>query len=369
MPSRLLAQLDTAIDAAKDEPLVRDRLRAERAGVLARHGNIGQCRRIVNELRSRTAAVNDAELAGWLSLAEGMADHFESLSPRAKQRFVRAHALAQSSGLVQLQALAAAWLAITEWNDARWPEAVGHLAESLKLAALDAHSARARACLVAADAYHFAGDVTRAQTWFERAREHANADGDTSMVSALLYNRASCRANAVSLADAFGQADPAEAARALLEAESTGHFDAGVGTASLKSVVPMMRAQTLVVMGRFAEALAIYQAHLEAAKEQGYGPHVARVRADMALCHLRLGQQPMDIEAATDAAGQLVDSATHPDDRAAALARAATVARAGGLLDQALAWQNRADDALVAFRADQVRLASMLDQALAPPAS
>ena len=52
MASRLLAQLDAEIDAAKD-PLQRERLRAERAGVLARHGNIGQARRIVNELRSR----------------------------------------------------------------------------------------------------------------------------------------------------------------------------------------------------------------------------------------------------------------------------------------------------------------------------
>ena len=43
---------------------------------------------------------------------------------------------------------------------------------------------------------------------------------------------------------------------ALMGAESIGHYDAGVGTASLGSLVPMLRAQVLTAQGRWAEALA-----------------------------------------------------------------------------------------------------------------
>ncbi len=367
MPSRLLAQLDAAIDAAKD-PMIRDRLRAERAGVLARHGNIGQSRRIVNELRLRSAAVNDAELAGWLSLAEGMADHFESLSPRARQRFMRAHALASSAGLAPLQSLAAAWLAMTEWNDSQWQAAIDHVDEALKQSADDAHAVRARACLVAADAYHFAGHVDLAQDWFERAREHANADGDTSMVSALLYNRAAARVNAVQLEDAFGAASDAEARRALLEAESTGHFDAGLGTASLKAVVPILRAQALVVHRRYAEALALYATHLEPAKVQGFASHWPRLQADVAWCHFHVGQPELAVREAKNAAAALATTIVHPDDRAATLGRAAQVLRLAGSADDALAFQTQADTALAEFRALQSLLLGILDKALSSSA-
>lgn len=365
MPSRLLTQLDDAIDAAKD-PLVRDRLRAERAGVLARHGNIGQSRRIVNELRSRTAAVNDSELSVWLLLAEGMADHFESISPRARQRFMRAHGLALSAALPQLQALAAAWLATAEWNKSQWDDAVAYVAEALRLASADSHSAHARACLLVADAYHHAGEVLRAQSWFERGREHANADGDTSMVSVLLYNRASCRVSAVGLAHAFGLAEANEGLRALLEAESTIHFDAGLGTASLKAMVPMLRAQALVVNGRHADALAVFGTYGDAAREQGFGPHMARVLSDQAWCRCQLGEADKAIDLARQALARLEADAAQPDDRAATLARAASVAAALGLDSEARQWRADADAALAAFRAEQLRLVRLLDGALVP---
>ena len=38
-----------------------------------------------------------------------------------------------------------------------------------------------------------------------------------------------------------------------------GHYDAGIGTASLGSLVPMLRAQVLTAQGRWAEALEIYR--------------------------------------------------------------------------------------------------------------
>lgn len=367
MPSRLLTQLDDAIDAAKD-PLLRDRLRAERAGVLARHGNIGQSRRIVNELRSRGIVVDDSELSVWLLLAEGMADHFESISPRARRRFLSAHALAASAGESQLQALAAAWLATAEWNQSQWDDAVAHVAEALRMAAPDSHSAHARACLLVADAYHHAGEVTRAQSWFERSREHANADGDTSMVSALLYNRASCRVSAVGLADAFGLAEPNEGLRALLEAESTIHFDAGLGTASLKAMVPMLRAQALVVNGRHADALAVFGTYGDAAREQGFGPHMGRVLSDQAWCRCKLGEADKAIDLARQALARLEADSAQPDDRAATLARAASVAAVLGLQQEAAQWQADADTALAAFRAQQKRLVRLLDGALVPVA-
>lgn len=364
MASRLLAQLDAEIDAAKD-PLERDRLRAERAGVLARHGNIGQARRIVNELRSRPHAAGDAELAAWLGLAEGMIDHFDSLSPRAKSRFLRAHALARAASLDALQALAAAWLAISEWNEMQVQAAVDHVAEALRLAPDDGHAARARACLVAADAWLFAGEADRAKPWFDRARAHAAGDGDMSMVSILLYNRAACVVSLAHLDDSFDRAGPEQTARALLEVESTGHFDAGVGTASLKALVPVVRAQALVALRRYPEALALYDAHLEAVLRQGLVASRPRFLADLATCRHHAGQTEAAHEAARQALDALDGAATQPDDRAATLARVATFYALTGEPARAEASRQLAQAALAEFRALQARMRDVLARTLA----
>ena len=152
---------------------------------------------------------------------------------------------------------------------ARHTEHARHLAQALRLAARDDHATRSRACLVAALAYHHAGRYDLALPWYHATRRHAASEGDDATLSALMHNLAWLRGSHAREASIFGGANADDVRQALMGAESTEHFDAGLGTASLQSLVPMLRAQILVVLGQCEEALAFYAEVLPSALQEG----------------------------------------------------------------------------------------------------
>ena len=100
--------------------------------------------------------------------------------------------------------------------------------------------------------------TTRAQPWYEASRRHAIAEGDESHLSALMHNLAWLRASQVRAGGRCStrRRDDKALAHALMGAESIGHYDAGIGTASLGSLVPMLRAQVLTAQGRWRRGAA-----------------------------------------------------------------------------------------------------------------
>jgi hypothetical protein len=360
--SRLLARLDAAI-AATRHPVQAACLRAERACFLARQGHIAQARQAIDQLRAQFALHPHASVSAWLHLADGLHDHFGSLSPSARDKVQRAHGLSAAAGLRPLQALCAAWLAQMEFgrgNDEAIARGVG---EALKLAAPDDHSVHSRIGLVLAHCYHGAGCAKRAQPWYAKAREHAVADGDEAALSALMHNQGWMRCADARVAQLFGDGGRDQARQALIGAESTAHFDAGIGTASLASLVPMLRAQLLVLDGRCADALALFDEQFDAALRDGLERLRASFLADMAWCCFALGQPERARRLAEDAL-QRVD-AQENDDRALTLAQLARVHESLG--DAALAekLRERAGQARDAHHADSERLVALLDAAIA----
>ena len=187
--SRALARLDAAIAAARG-PVEEACLMAERAGLLARLGHVEEVREILADVRQRQARLVHPALSAWLALAEGLAEHYRDQSALARDRIRRAYALASASRDRPLIAISAAWHAHTDYIYGDLPAMARHVAESLQEAADDHHAARARACLVAAQSYHWGAQPDRATPWYQRAREHAVADGDESTLSSLMINRA-----------------------------------------------------------------------------------------------------------------------------------------------------------------------------------
>lgn len=359
--SRLLARLDAAI-AATRHPIPAACLRAERACFLARQGHIAQARQVIDQLRAQFASHPHASVSAWLHLADGLHDHFSSLRPSARDKVQRAHGLSAAAGLRPLQALCAAWLAQMEFgrgNDEAIARGVG---EALKLAAPDNHSVHSRIGLVLAHCYHGAGRAERAQPWYARARAHAVADGDEAALSALMHNQGWMRCADARVAELFGAGGRDAARQALIGAESTAHFDAGIGTASLASLVPMLRAQLLVLDGRCADALAGFDDQFDAAMRDGLDRLRASFLADMAWCCCTLGQPERARRLADDAL--LYVDAQENDDRALTLAQLARVQRSFG--DAALAEElrERADRARAAHHADSERLVALLDAAI-----
>jgi hypothetical protein len=361
--SRLLARLEAQISASR-HPIETACLRAERAGFLARQGHLQEAHKEIAELQTRFAIHPNAAVSAWLHLADGLHDYFSDFGAAALDKIQRAHALAAAAGLKPLQALSAAWLAQLQFGAREDDRAAASAAEALKLAAPDDHSTRSRVGILLARAYHVAGRPDLAQPWYQSARQHAVADGDDAALSALLQNQSWLRGHQVRLAELFGELPNDDSRQALMIAESTGHFDAGVGAASLGSLVPMLRAQLLVVQCRFGEALALLRDHLDAAEKDGLGRLRASFLADIAWCECRLGA-PDDARRDADEAVRRLDAVSDVDDRALAQGRIAQVCAALGDDARAAQYREAAQRDYETHRAEQQRIVELMDAAVA----
>ncbi|HET9821528.1 MAG TPA: hypothetical protein VFQ16_06865, partial [Burkholderiaceae bacterium] len=177
--SRLLAKLDAAIKAA-DTPLAAQCLRAERAALLARQGQLERARGVIDELQAQLAwQPHNPLLRGWITLAEGLHDYYSVIGREAQPTLEQAYSHAREvPGARRLQALTAAWLANMAFANDDMARMAALIREALELAEPQDHGARARAALVAGYAFHFAGCNDAAQRWYEASRRHAIAEGD-----------------------------------------------------------------------------------------------------------------------------------------------------------------------------------------------
>jgi len=361
--SRAMRQLDAAI-ARTREPVAHACLRAERAGLLARHGQLEAARAELADLHAQRERLASATLAAWVCLAEGLLAYFTEMDSDARDRVLRAHAMAVAARARPLLALSAAWLAHLDYVRHDIAGMGRHVAESLQEAAADHHAARARASLVVAEGYHFGERLDLAQPWYERAREHATAEGDHATLGALMHNRAWLSGDQARLASVF---DPdashqARARQALLAAESTGYFDQQVG-GPLGALVPVLRAQLQLVRGEHEAALALYEAHLGQALEQGLARKRSVYDADLAWCKLQLGR-PDDALADARRAESALAAGCDIDDQAVAHARLAQVFHG---LDKVGESERHAAQAVLdlkAHRDQQARVVEALDRAL-----
>ena len=361
MLPRVVLRLDEAI-ARESVPLARECLKAERAGVLARLGQMQEARFVLSGLRSQAQRLRAPQLHAWVWMVDGMISHFEAVAVQSRDKFSRALSLASECRDEPLMALASAWLASCAYNASDLPALADHLGVALRLARPEHHAVQTRLGLVLGDAYRFAGDETRSRHWYQHTRQHAGEDGDTSMMSALLYNGVAIRAARIGMEDAWGRACADEARRALLEVGSTINYDDGAGSAALAATVRLVRAQLMLVLGRHEEARELFDTHWSAAVAQGSAHRDARFAAERAWCHACLGQlgaAKQDLQHALAALAGTLDA----DDRATAHARLAQVCAALGDEAGQARQQALAEQALLDLRAAQQAMLACLQQA------
>jgi ATP/maltotriose-dependent transcriptional regulator MalT len=364
MRSRLLARLDAAIARTRD-PVQLACLRAERAGFLGRHGQVELARGQIQEIQRQFARQPHVAVSAWIALAEGQVEQYLNLgSATAHDRLKRAYALSAAGGLQPLHALSAAWLGHAHYLQDDYERMATLCAEALRLAAPDHHAARWRAALTTAVAYHYAGRLDLAQPWYNAARGHALDDGDEVALSAVLYNQAGLRADHARQSAAFGSAGGSDAVHAAMGVDSAGNLDAGLGIQSLDWLVPLLRAQLLVLEGRFGAALALIDEHGQRLQPGWRERMHGGLLAERAWCLLQLGREDEAREETTVAAEQLQAGASEVDDRALAHARLAQLYGHFGDAEaaaahQALAQRHRAD-----YLAQQAKVLRTVQQVL-----
>lgn len=357
--SRQVARLNSQI-ARCTFRIERACLRAKRAGVLARQGHVEEAGREIAVLQAEFADRPQPEISVWLYLAEAWLAYFSDLSPEARDKVQRAHALSQATGQVGQQALSAAWLAHLDYVALDLSSMVRHVREALGLAQARDHAARSRACLVMADAYHLAQRIDLAQPWYALSRQHAQAEDDALTVSALNHNMAWHRALHALQALLWGGDAEAEARHALTSTTATRHFDTYRDVVSLPALIQVASALAHSVLGHHARALALYEAHAPQADAQGLRPMRALVLADMAWCCHQQGDPALTRHYAQAAEVAFVFS-QHDDDRALAHARLAQVCKVQGQAKAAARHQAESRAHWRAHQALQGRIMGVLE--------
>lgn len=370
--SRLATQLDAAVAAATN-PIERRCRQAERAALWARQGKLEQAQAAIDALRGE-AALQPLPLPDlWLAWAGSVLAYYRDLNHEASTQmdavFRDALMLANTQPIArQVAALAAAWLALMAFMRKEPMRVAGLLREAFELSEVQDHAVRARASLATAFAYHFAGRADLAQPWHELSRRHGLALGDDAHLSALMHNQAALRVNAARLTHLFEsghneQALANDIAQALMVAESVDRYDDSIGTAALRSLVPTLQAQMYTAQGRWEDALAVFDAHLENALNEGMGNQAPCLHADAAWCAWNLGRSQR-CEAALAAAFAGLAADCDADDRAMALARLAQLRQAQGDAAEAERLRDQALAAFVKHRDHQRLMVAALEGAL-----
>ncbi|MCY4755262.1 hypothetical protein [Pelomonas aquatica] len=327
--SRLAQRLDGEIAAVAAMPARAAVLQVQRAILWLRHGRDAEAREALDRLHALALVHPRAELAAWLHLAQGLMAYFGAFSGfggGARERVRRARVIADAAGLVPLRTLADAWLAQMDFVGRDIDGLIAHAQATLAALTPDDHGAAYRVATALASAWSLAGGEAAASPWYAWARQHAIAEGDDAGMAALLYNQTQMRALRIRHAALAGE--PGEAPAVLLGVESVGHFDDAVGGSARGDLMPLLRAQLMVVQGDYAEAAALLEAQLPAAMAAGLARLGGSLLADLAWCWANSGDA-LRARALADQAALEVLAEDQPscdiDERAALHARLAQV--------------------------------------------
>lgn len=226
-----------------------------------------------------------------------------------------------------MAALSAAWLAHMDFSAHRFEGMGGHLTRAFEAARDEDHAALSRCSSVCAVALHLGRDFAGARYWYRAARLHGLQDEDNAAISSYMHNQLAMAVMSLRQAILAGDEQDLEEIKLLLsEARSTEDYDELTGAVSLSKLIPILKANLLSLQGKPREALQIYDQELLAAREQGMERMAPWLLADMASCHLRLGDNAGALALALEADGELASTiGLQVDDAAAARSRLAEV--------------------------------------------
>jgi tetratricopeptide (TPR) repeat protein len=297
----------------------------DRAVEAARRGRLDEARAACAEAVTLTGqlAPPDAGLALRCVYVEALITYFSRRVAPAIETLRELPARARALGDGELLAECASTLALFCLRNGEVRSATAYARDALAEVAA-ASEARYRAALALANLHQDAHQTDEAKRHYDLAMHAAAEAGDVLGTARVMCNQAGAQVNQVRQEAAAGRAEPgaADGAVAAVEAslEAVDRID-GSGPMALDY---LLLGEALRLAGRWSEALALFDVHLEAAARDGELPELVLARADRAVCLLELGQPEAALVAARAAVASL-DNTSPTDARAVAheaLARA-----------------------------------------------
>jgi hypothetical protein len=287
--SQLLRRLESQLETTSD-PVFSAEIKAKRACYLARTGYFEEARAAIAELRRGFGSGESARVSVLIMLAEGLAELFESVSPKAKDRIARAQLIATATRDRELGAIASAWKAHIDFETSDFDSMFRSLASAIDLADESNHDAQSRIALTVFNCLVLYGDRLAAQSWFMKARDHALALGDQATIDALLYNRAAFGTAAIRAEKCFGAVDPNLIDLVRLEVFSAENFQAIANIKSVNHFIRLCKARIMMQKALFEEAYSLLSAARTEGPHAKYNFSQGIVDLERVYCLVKLGR-------------------------------------------------------------------------------
>lgn len=284
MTSRLLAELEAQASTTQDRvawSIITCRISIN----LSRQGRIAAAQERILSVRKLYGTELNHIVASWVMLAEGILNFAKEDPQKAHERIIRAYSLAVALRTESAKPICAAWMALLEFNRAKYDDMARYLEEALVSAQKNDHQALGRASLVLADAIHYSKSYELAKHWYEAARLHATAEGDQAMLGAMLFNVAAIRSGHLRLADAFGDVPADQLLRASMEATSSITYDLAVGSTSFGTLWRLLHAELKIIEKDYGAA-RVYLNSIDEKKVAS--KDLSLYLLNSAWCHLKL---------------------------------------------------------------------------------
>jgi hypothetical protein len=333
---------------------------AKRAGGLAAHSYIAEAKATIAELREKNTN-NDPQLTGWINLAEGQVEHFETLdNKKSKNKFNRAMLISQMVSDRELAGACAAWVAHCDFVDGNIKMAAVNITNSFEWSLPDEHETRGRASMLLADAFNAIDQISTSRTWFRIARNHASQAGDIAMQNVMLFNIAAYSVSRLTLDDCTTGASPSDMQRTTMEVASASNLNSALGIAELPTMIPTMQLELQIVQKKWKQALDIFENHPSQVLKKSPVRLIPKLVAQRAWCYANTGDlaaAAVDFNDALNSKAQCTDD----DDLAILYFRLFRVSELINQPEVTTSCLIAADKHLTLFREHQEQIRAMLE--------
>lgn len=259
----------------------------------ARKGRLLEAESIVAKIRAVTQVELQPTLIIGIMIIEGCIYSYRADWKRARDRLLRARALAASQRRIGLEIEALAWLAYIAFNEGELGTAASRATEVMRWRGSASPFTLYRASSVIAFLYFLADRPGSADQWLRFAKRMAELAGAPGATSSIIFAAAALRASSERVRRASGGCSTADLDLELLLSRSARNYDEITNVTIMPALHKLQEAQVLNMMGNFEVARDILVSVLDSPQEL---PNISVIQARLELFWSRWSLAPKSVE-------------------------------------------------------------------------